>query len=119
MHQQLFLTPLSVFSLGRFLGLAGGVLGLLLGLFPAVFGPPARETAKTSLFAGFGGSRAPQMEPKGAPKSTKNQPPESLGAAWGLLGALGALLAALVALLAALGRLLGGSWALLGRPRGP
>ena len=54
------------------------------------------------------------MEPKGAPKSTKNQPPESLGAAWGLLGALGALLAALGALLGALGRLLGGSWALLG-----
>ena len=43
------------------------------------------------------------MEPKGAPKSTKNQPPESLGAAWGLLGALGALLAALGALFAALG----------------
>ena len=54
------------------------------------------------------------MEPKGAPKSTKNQPPESLGAAWGLLGALGALLAALGALLGALGPLLGRPWGLLG-----
>ena len=62
------------------------------------------------------------MEPKGVPKSTKNQPPESLGAAWGLLGALGALLGALGRSWAALGR----SWAALGRvfgvqdgPKGP
>ena len=54
------------------------------------------------------------MEPPGAPKPTKNQPPESLGAAWGLLGALGALLAALGALLGALGAVLGPSWAPLG-----
>ena len=58
------------------------------------------------------------MEPKGV----KNQPPESLGAAWGLLGALGALLGALGRSWAALGR----SWAALGRvfgvqdgPKGP
>ena len=113
-------------------GLAGASWGFFWGFFRP-FSAPARQTAKTlifddstALFADFGGSRAPQIEPKGAPKSTKNQPPESLGAAWGLLGALGALLAALGALLAALGRLLGGSWALLGgswasvgRPRGP
>ena len=45
MHQQLFLTPLSVFSLGRFWAGAGGVLELIFGLLPAVFGPraPNRE----------------------------------------------------------------------------
>ncbi len=45
MHQQLFLTPLSVFSLGRFRAWRGASWGSFLGLFPAVFGPraPNRE----------------------------------------------------------------------------
>ena len=45
MHQLLFQTPLSVFSLGRFWAWRGGLLGLFLVLFPAVFGPraPNRE----------------------------------------------------------------------------
>ena len=45
MHQQLFLTPLSVFSLGRFWAGRGASWGSFLGLFLAVFGPraPNRE----------------------------------------------------------------------------
>ena len=45
LHQLLFLTPLSVFSLGRFWAWGGGSWGSFLGLFPAVFGPraPNRE----------------------------------------------------------------------------
>ena len=41
MHQQLFLTPLSVFSLGRFWAWRG---------FFRPFSAPARQTAKTLIF---------------------------------------------------------------------
>ena len=49
MHQQLFLTPLSVFSLGRFGAWRGGLLGPFLGFFRP-FSGPARQTAKTLIF---------------------------------------------------------------------
>ena len=49
MHQQLFLTPLSVFSLGRFWAWGGGLGAPFLGFFRP-FSGPARQTAKTSIF---------------------------------------------------------------------
>ena len=61
MHQQLFLTPLSVFSLGRFWAWRGASWGSNLLPFPWPFGGPfwsffppfsgpARQTAKTLIF---------------------------------------------------------------------
>ena len=95
MHQQLLLTPLSVFSLGRFWAGRGAFWGSFLGFFRP-FSGPARQTAKTlifddstALFAVFWSSRAPKIEPEGAPKSIKNKAPSRLGllgASWGALG---------------------------------
>ena len=49
MHQQLFLTPLSVFSLGRFRAWRGAFWGSFWGFF-RLFSGPARQTAKTLIF---------------------------------------------------------------------
>ena len=49
MHQQLFLTPLSVFSLGRFRARRGASWGSFWGFFRP-FSGPARQTAKFTIF---------------------------------------------------------------------
>ena len=74
MHQQFFLTPLSVFSLGRFGAWRGASWDPFLGFFRP-FSAPARQTAKTlifddstALFAVLGGSWAPKIEPEGGSK---------------------------------------------------
>ena len=49
MHQQLFLTPLSVFSLGKCWAGRGASWGSFWGFFRP-FSAPARQTAKFTIF---------------------------------------------------------------------